>query len=235
MILSFINHVSWEWISKLLFGFSVTISLYLIANYLHQRWRALHPLALTSLSLIAILLITDIPYDDYAVGGNLISFFLGPATVALAAPLYRRRKDIRQRLWGILGSISIGSAVGIMMSALLIMLFHGSHELLLATLPKSATAAISYELAELVGGPGELAAVLTVLTGLTGSMLGPPLLRLLRLDATLPLGIAIGTAAHGIGTSRLLRDSEEAGAYSGLAMGLTGIIVSLLMVPVYFW
>src|SRR5690606_6607651 len=98
-------------------------------------------------------------------------------------------------------------------------------------LPKSATSAISIELARFLGGPGELAAVFTVLTGLAGSMFAPLLLRLLKLNGAVPLGIAIGTAAHGIGTSRLLRDDEEAGSYAGLAMGIAGIAVSILTIP----
>ncbi|HZG55147.1 LrgB family protein [Paenibacillus sp.] len=221
-----------DWASSPLFAVAVTVILYSLSLRWNARLPWLHPLFATAGGMIALLLAADIPYETYAAGGDLLSFFLGPATVALAVPLYKRRRDIRRRLSLILGSVAIGCAAGVAGAWLLVRLLDGSRELLLASLPKSATSAISIELARFLGGPGELAAVLTVLTGLAGSMLGPPLLRLLRLDGDVPLGLAIGTAAHGIGTSRLLRDSEEAGSYAGLAMGISGIVISLLMIPV---
>jgi putative effector of murein hydrolase len=217
-----------------LFAITVTIGLYVLALYWNLRWRWLHPLAVTSGGIVILLLIADIPYERYAEGGDMLSFLLGPATIALAVPLYKRRNYIMRRLLAIVGAITLGSTAGIVSCWLLLALFGGGNELLATLLPKSATAAISYELGVLLGGPGELAAVFTVLTGLIGSMLGPLFLRWCKINNDLPLGIAIGTAAHGIGTSRLLRESEEAGSSSGLAMGITGIIVSLLMIPVYW-
>jgi len=220
-----------EWAESPLFAVAATVGLYVLSLRAAAAWPRLHPLFLTAGGLIALLLALDVPYESYAEGGDLISFFLGPATVALAVPLYKRRHDIRRRIGLILASVTVGSAVGIGSAWLLMALFQGSREALVASLPKSATSAISIELARMLGGPGELAAVLTVLTGLAGSMFGPSLLRLLRLDGDVPLGLAIGTAAHGIGTSRLLRDSEEAGSYAGLAMGIAGIVISLLTIP----
>lgn len=221
----------YEWMSTPVFAIAATVGLYALALRWNARRPWLHPLFVTAGGMIAILLLAGIPYETYKAGGDLLTFFLGPATVALAVPLYRRRHDIRRRIGLILGSVTVGSAAGIGSAWLLVALLGGSRELLIASLPKSATSAISVELSRYLGGPGELAAVLTVLTGLAGSMLGPSLLRLLRLDGDVPLGLAIGTAAHGIGTSRLLRDNEEAGSYAGLAMGIAGIVISLLTVP----
>ncbi|TLS49488.1 LrgB family protein [Paenibacillus antri] len=220
-----------EWASTPVFAVAVTVGLYVLSLRWNARRPWLHPLIVTSGGMMALLLAADIPYATYSEGGDLLSFFLGPATVALAVPLYKRRSEIRRRLGLILASVTVGSAAGIGSAWLLVALLGGSRDLLIASLPKSATSAISIELARYLGGPGELSAVLTVLTGIAGSMFGPALLRLFRIDGDVPLGLAVGTAAHGIGTSRLLRDSEEAGSYSGLAMGIAGIVISLLMVP----
>lgn len=224
-----------EWAASPLFGVAVTVGLYVLSLRLAERWRRLHPLFLTAGGTMALLLAAEIPYASYAAGGEIVSFFLGPATVALAVPLYKRRREIADRLLVVLGSVTVGSATGIASAWLLVTLLHGSADVLLASLPKSATAAISVELTRALGGPGELAAVFTVLTGLVGSMFGPALLKLCRLDGAVPLGLAIGTASHGIGTSRLLRDDEEAGSYSGLAMGIAGIVVSVLIAAASRW
>lgn len=220
-----------EWLHSPLFAVAVTVGLYVLSLRWNARLPWLHPLLVTAGGVIALLLAADIPYEAYSAGGDMLAFMLGPATVALAVPLYKRRHEIRARIGVILGAVTAGSAVGIVSAWAVAAAFQASRDVLIATLPKSATSAISVELARLLGGPGELAAVLTVLTGLAGSMFAPPLLRLLRLDGALPLGIAIGTAAHGIGTSRLLRDDEEAGSYAGLAMGIAGIAVSVLTIP----
>lgn len=223
-----------EWMSTPLFAVAATVGLYALSLRWNARWPWLHPLLVTAGGMMALIAAADIPYETYALGGDLITFFLGPATVALAVPLYKRRHDIRRRIGAILGSVTVGSAVGIGSAWAIAASFQASRDVLIASLPKSATSAISIELARFLGGPGELAAVFTVLTGLAGSMFGPPLLRLMRLDGAMPLGIAIGTAAHGIGTSRLIRDDEEAGSYAGLAMGIAGMIISLLTAPLHF-
>jgi len=220
-----------EWASTPVFAVAVTAALYVLSLRWNARRPWLHPLIVTSGGMMALLLAAGIPYETYAAGGDLLSFFLGPATVALAVPLYKRRNEIRRQLALILASVTVGSAASIGSAWLLVTLLHGSRDLLIASLPKSATSAISIELARFLGGPGELSAVLTVLTGIAGSMMGPSLLRLFRIRGNIPLGLAVGTAAHGIGTSRLLRDSEEAGSYAGLAMGIAGIVISLLTVP----
>lgn len=218
-----------------LFGIMLTVVIYAVSMMIYKRRQWLHPLLLTSGSIIALLLCFKIPYETYSIGGNVITVFLGPATVALGVPLYKHRDIIKERLLGIAGSITVGCAASIVASWLIITLSGGSLKLLLASLPKSASSAISIEIAKAISGPPELTAVLTVLTGLSGSMTGPLLLKLLRIDGDIPVGLSIGTAAHGIGTSRLLRDSKEAGAYSGLAMGIAGIVTALLMVPVALW
>ncbi|MFS0728253.1 LrgB family protein [Paenibacillus sp. 1P07SE] len=209
------------------FGVALTVVIYMLSMKASLRFRWLHPLFTCSLAIIAILLLLDIPYEHYMAGGEWITFLLGPATVALAVPLHRHWALIRDQLLPITAGICVGVFVGFASNALLIRSFGGSDELLFTTLPKSATAPIAIELVGRLGGIPELGAVLTVLTGLFGSMVGVWCLRRIGIHTDLAIGVAMGTAAHGIGTAKVLRDSELQGAYSSLAMGLTGILISL--------
>jgi putative effector of murein hydrolase len=106
---------------------------------------------------------------------------------------------------------------------------------MLAMVPKSATTPISIEIVRELGGTPELGAVLTVLTGLLGSLIGPELLRLCGVRGDIAIGAAIGTAAHGIGTARVLRESDLQGSAAGLSMAAAGIVTSLLAIPLYGW
>ncbi|WP_135551064.1 LrgB family protein [Paenibacillus cymbidii] len=218
-----------------LFGIAITVLVYSCAQWLYARWRFLHPLFVTAGSLIALLLVTGIPYEDYRKGGDALVLLLGPATVALGVPLYKNAALIRRQLVAILGGLTTGSIAAMLASAALVWLLGGSQELLLTMVPKSVTTPIAIELTRRLGGIPELSAVLTTLTGLIGSMAGPELLRLCGVRSDVAVGVAVGTASHGIGTARLIRDSELQGGVSGMAMGLAGMFVSLALMPVYWW
>lgn len=208
---------------------------YLIALKLHQRWKWLHPLFVTSGGLVALLLLARIPYEAYSIGGEWIEFLLGPATVALGVPLYKQASRIKDRLASILCGITAGSLSAMASAALLVWLLGGTRELIVTMIPKSATTPISMEIIRQLGGMPELGAVLTVLTGLLGSMIGPELLKLTGVREDIPVGVAIGTSSHGIGTARVLRESELTGSVSGFAMAMTGIITSICAIPIYLW
>jgi predicted murein hydrolase (TIGR00659 family) len=219
-----------------LFGITSTILAYMFALYVHRRIRWLHPLLVTCGLLIAMLLIlphtlAPMNVDDYKVGGDVITFFLGPATVALAVPLYKHRLTLRRHALQIAVSIVVGGITGILSAAAIAIAFHASHEILRSVLSKSATTPISVEITKALGGHREIAAALTVCSGLVGAVLGPPLLRLLRLRKNSAIGLAIGTSSHGIGTSSVLRHSELQGTYAALALALNGILTATLLTP----
>ncbi|MBB6733479.1 LrgB family protein [Cohnella zeiphila] len=218
-----------------MFGAALTVGAYALALRLHRRWRRLHPLFVATGLMIAFLLLTHIPYEQYRQGGDIITFFLGPTTVALAVLLYKAVLTMRRHLRAVAVGVVCGSAAGLASSALVVWLLGGSRELLLTMLPKSSTSAIAIEIAGGLGGNPQLAGVFTVLTGLIGSMFGPAMLKLLRLRSDTAIGAAVGTAAHGIGTGRLVRESETQAGISGLAMSLTGVVVSMLTVPLNGW
>ncbi|MFX3635674.1 MAG: LrgB family protein [Candidatus Pristimantibacillus sp.] len=223
------------WINHPIFGIALSIMAYTGAQYIHQRWRWLHPLFTCSGFIIVILLSFHIPYEAYQKGADILTLLLGPATVALGVPLYKNAALIKKHITGILVSVIVGSIASIATAAALVAFLGGSREIMLSMLPKSVSSPIAIEISRQLGGLPELTAVLTVLTGLFGSMFGVKLLKLVGLKDDLSIGISIGTAAHGIGTARLIKDSETQGSLSGFAMGAAGIITSLLFIPIYWW
>ncbi|KIL35512.1 LrgB [Cohnella kolymensis] len=223
-----------EFYRQPLFGIAITVMLYAAALRLNKRLNWLNPLLVAAGGLIVLLLICDIPYEDYKVGGDVVTFFLGPATVALAVPLYKSARKMKGRLRAIvLGSV-IGCITGLLSACLLVWSLHGSRDILLSMLPKSVTSPVAIEVARQIGGIPELGGVFAVLTGLFGSIAGPWLLNKTGVHSDIAIGTSMGTAAHGIGTARILRDSELQGGISGFAMGLSCIITPILCIPIYF-
>jgi predicted murein hydrolase (TIGR00659 family) len=213
-----------------LFGVTITVVAYAIATALHHRLRWLPSLVVTCGALIAVLLLARIPYQSYRAGGDIISFFLGPATIALGVPFYKHIRQIRQHLVAAVAAVVAGSITGVASAALLVLMMHGSDQLLRTMMPKSVTTPISIELVQQLGGQPQLGAVFTVLAGLLGSVIGPTLLKKVGVRNPIAVGLAIGTSSHGIGTARVLRDSELEGGASGLAMAMAGITTSLIIV-----
>ncbi|TVY10132.1 LrgB family protein [Paenibacillus cremeus] len=224
-----------EFTNQPLFGITLTVIAYAVALLLQKRWKALHPLLICSVLIIVVLMLMRVPYDTYKKGGDYIVFLLGPATVALGVPLYKNAQRIRESLLPIAAGITVGAISALLLTAALVWCLGGSRELIVTMMPKSVTSPIALEISRQAGGIPELTAVLTVLTGLIGSMFGPGLLRLAGVREDIPLGTAIGTASHGIGTAKIIRDSELAGSVSGFAMGVTAILTSVLFIPLYYW
>lgn len=219
-----------EIVSSKTFGAAVTVSVFLLAQRLHRRYPSpiTHPLLISSLGIILLLEVLGIEYSRYNHGGELISFLLGPATVALALPLYRRTEEIRRRVVMILTSVGAGAAAAMVVAAGVVRLLGGGPRLVLSMIPKSVTTPIAVEISAIIGGEGALTGVFVVLTGILGAVFGPELLRACGIKDEKAMGLALGTASHGIGTGRALKEGETIGAYSGLAMGLAGVITAIL-------
>lgn len=222
-----------EIVNSPVFGVSITGMAYMVGLKLHDRWSWLHPLLVTSSGLILFLLLTRIPYTAYKTGGDWISLMLSPATVALGVPFYKNAKRIRKAFAAAAASITCGAAAGMLSAAFFVRLLGGSHSLMFTMMSKSVTTPIAIEVSKLLGGSPPLTAVMTVLTGLIGSMAGPAFLRGIGVRSDLSLATAMGTSSHGIGTARMIHESEFRGSVSGLAMTLSGVITSLLAVPVH--
>ncbi|PZE21827.1 LrgB family protein [Paenibacillus xerothermodurans] len=217
------------------FGLTLSVVSYTVALYLSRRWSWLHPLFVCSGLIVLFLFVSGIPYEAYRNGGEILVLLLGPATVALGIPLYKNARRISNSLLSILGGMTVGSISALLLSAVFVWALGGSKELMVTMMPKSVTSPIALEISRQAGGIPELTAVLTVLTGLIGSMFGPGLLRLCGVRDDISIGTAIGTASHGIGTARIIRDSELQGSVGSFAMGAAAIVTSFLFIPLYIW
>jgi len=214
----------------------MTVGTYALACWVRDRWfKSLNPLLAASAAVIVFLLCADIPYEDYNIGGSVVSFFLGPATIALGTLIYRHWPLVRRKIVVILSGMTFGTVFGIGITALLVWLLGGTWPVLLSMLPKTVTSPVAVEIVSLIGGIPEMGAVITVLTGLTGSVLGPAVSRLAGIRSDTAIGTAFGTTSHGIGTARLLLDSEIRGSISGFAMACSAILTPIIFVPIYWW
>jgi predicted murein hydrolase (TIGR00659 family) len=214
-----------------LFGAALTLGVYALAQALYRRTASiwLNPV-LVSIALIIILLLgADIPYRNYARGGDLILFFLGPAVVALAVPLYQRRHELWCRKGPILVGVAGGALSSIVAACGIAWLLGGSREVILSLAPKSVTTPIAIGIAERIGGIPALTAPLVVMTGCLGGVCGAEFCRLIGIRSPVATGLAVGTAAHGIGTARMLEINRLAGAVAGLAIGLNGLATTFLL------
>ena len=217
---------------------TLTVGAYLLGAWLHRRARG-HPLVnpvLIAIALTASLLtLTATPYPAYFEGAKLIHTLLGPATVALAVPLYRQIHHLRRAWPALVAALGLGSLAAILSAALCARLFGAPAAVTLALLPKSATAPIAIGIAQEIGGPPTLTAVLVILTGITGAVIGSGVLRAAGVRDPRAIGFAIGLASHGIGTARAFQLGETAGAFAGLAMGANGLATALLVPLLVAW
>ena len=194
-----------------------------------------NPVLIAIALLAGLLLATGTSYASYFQGAQYVHFLLGPATVALAVPMYAALPSIRRNAHAILPAILAGSVVAAGSAMLVGRWLGGSRQVVLSLAPKSVTTPIAMGVAEQIGGNPSLAAVFVLITGLVGIVLGPPLLALVRVADWRARGLAAGTAAHGLATARILLLNETAGAFGGLAIGLNGIITAVIVPPLARW
>ncbi|MGE0231616.1 MAG: LrgB family protein [Flavobacteriaceae bacterium] len=211
---------------------TVTLAAYSLALWAYRRGGCnplLNPVLISILLVIAFLAFTGTSYATYFEGARFIHFLLGPATVALAIPLYRHFALVRRSAAAIAVSLIAGSltAAG---SAVAIGWWLGASPVSLISLaPKSVTAPVAMGITQVLGGIPSLTAGLVILTGIFGAMTGTYILRILKVRGDAAAGLAIGTASHGIGTARALQISDTAGAFSGLAMGLNALLTAIIL------
>ena len=192
-----------------------------------------HPLAnpvlLAVVFLASGLLATGIDYRTYFDGAQFVHFLLGPATVALAVPLYRQWPSVRRGLPAILLTVTGGGLAASCIGVGCALALGGPREVIASLAPRSVTTPVAMGIAERIGGLPSLTAAVVILSGITGAVLGPMVLDLARVRDPRARGLAMGTVAHGIGTARALSESATAGAFSGLAMGLNALVTALLL------
>jgi predicted murein hydrolase (TIGR00659 family) len=181
------------------------------------------------LVVVGALALTGTDYDTYFEGAQFVHFLLGPATVALAVPLYRQIARLRRSALAVTAGIVTGSLAASASAVAIAWSLGAGRDALIALAPKSVTAPVAMGIAEQLGGLPSLTAVLVILTGILGAMLGPVVLTLVGVRDWAARGLAMGTAGHGIATARAIQVNEVAGAFSGLAMGLNALATAVLL------
>lgn len=215
-----------------LLGLAATLLVWQFASALAGRMRGValaNPMLISVVILSCLLLATGTPYAAYFQGAQYVHFLLGPATVALALPMYANLSRILRSARAIVPALLAGSLVAASSAMLIARLLGAPRVVVLSLAPKSVTTPIAMGIAEQIGGQPSLAAVFVLLTGLTAIVMIGPAMRLVGVTDMRAQGLAAGMAGHGLATARMLLVSETAGAFGGLAIGLNGIITAVLV------
>jgi predicted murein hydrolase (TIGR00659 family) len=217
-----------------LLGLTITLVAYLVAQAIYAKARfnpVANPVLIAIALLVTLLEVTHTSYATYFEGAQFVHFLLGPATVALALPLYRQWPKLRRAAWPLLGGLVAGSLTAIVSAVGVAALLGASHQTIASLAPKSATTPIAMAVAAEIGGIPSLTAVLVISTGIFGAVFARAILNGVRVTEPEVRGFALGVASHGIGTARAFQVSEEMGAFAGLGMGLNGVLTAFV-VPV---
>ena len=221
-----------------LLGLTLTLVAYQAAFWLYKR-AGFHPLAnpvMLAIAMVAtVLALSDMDYRTYFDGAQFVHFLLGPATVALAIPLYAQWPKLKAMAGPLIIALVIGSLTAALSAYGIGALLGASQPSLMSLAPKSVTMPIAMAVAEPLGGLPALAAAMVMLTGVLGAIGAPYLYRWLRIGDHAIRGFAIGLASHGIGTARAFQVSEQAGAFAALAMGLNGLLTALSLPWIMPW
>ena len=220
-----------------LFWLTLTIGAYLFADKVYSACRLfpiLNPVAISIILISTCLIFFEVEYERYFEGAKFIHFLLGPATVALAIPIYLNWNIVLLAKKAILVSVFLGVFFAISVTYA-IAFFLGLDMITIKTLlPRNVTAPIAMGISEIIGGVPSLTAIITILTGIIGAALGTFVLDLFRIKNMAARGFAFGLASHGIGTARAMAKDEEAGVFAAVAMGLSGIVTAV-MIPLIFF
>jgi predicted murein hydrolase (TIGR00659 family) len=223
----------WVYLSQSpLLWLTVTLLVYAVADAVSLATHR-HPLAnpvLHSMWIIAaFLLVTGTSYTTYFAGAQFVHFLLGPATVALAVPLYENRKVVLAAILPMLLALVVGSVTAIVSVVALAGAAGLPRGVILSLAPKSVTAGVAMGISESLHADPSLTAVSVVLTGIMGAIIVTPLMNRTGITDFRARGFAAGIAAHGIGTARAFQVDAVAGVFSGIAMSLNALVTSLLV------
>lgn len=217
--------------SEPLLWLTATLAAYVAGDALFKasgRKPLVNPVLIAVALLAAVLWATGTPYQTYFEGAKFVHFMLGPATVALAVPLWANLGQVRKTALPMAAALVAGSVTAMGSALALGWAFGLRGEVLLSLAPKSATAPVALGISEAIGGLPTLTAVLVILTGIIGAVFVTPLLNLLRIRDWRARGFATGVAAHGIGTARAFQVNETAGAFAGIGMGVNAVLTAIL-------
>ena len=217
---------------------ALTVWAYALAVRLQLRlggsaW--VNPVLVSVVALVLILSLSDTPYPRYFEGAQFVHFLLGTATVGLAVPLRRQWHHVRAALAPVTLALLAGNVIGAVVAMAVVKAFHAPAALVLSIAPKSVTVPVAMGISEKIGGLPALTAVLVILTGILGATIATPLLNFLKVQGDAERGLALGVAAHGIGTARAFQLSEIAGTFAGIGMAMSTLVASALVPLIARW
>lgn len=212
------------------FGVLLTIAAYWAGMKIQHKTRLAicNGMLLAVLLVIAVLLVFHIPYESYYQGGALINLFLGPATACMAVTIYSQRRLLAKHWLPVLVGCTVGVVTAMGSILLLCRLFGLDRAMAMSLLPKSVTMPIATVVSQGHGGTMAITVAAVVVTGMLGNLCAPLLVKLFRVKDPMAVGLGIGACSHAMGTAKALELGETEGAMSGLAIGLCGILTTVL-------
>ncbi len=212
------------------FGILLSIIGFEIGLYIYRKTKIalFNPLLICIALIVCILISFNIKLDNFNKGGNLISFFLGPATVVLAVPLYKKINVIKKYAIPILLGVTVGCITAMISIFYISKAFGLTSELSYSLMPKSITTPIGIEVSKVLGGIPAITVSAIIITGIMGAVIAPIVCKIFKIKNNIAIGISIGTSSHAIGTTKAIEMGETEGAMSSLAIGIAGLITSFL-------
>lgn len=224
-LISYIQSTPLTWLIITLASFKLGIIIYEKFN----KHTLLQPIIIAYVVLLSLIIYTNTSFEQYFKSVEIIHFFLGPATVALALPLYKNLKYIKSLFLPIVLTLFIAGIFSIVIAIFLLWVFEAELPTILSMTTKSITAPIAIITSEQIGAIPSLAVGFVLIAGIIGALFGTLVFKFMRIKHDTSKGFALGLASHGIGTARAIEISEKAGAFSALAMGLSGIFTAIFL------
>ena len=191
-----------ELVSSAFFGLTLTVLAYWVGMTIQKKSGLVicnHMIIAAGL-IVLVLKGFDISYEQYYVGGSIVNMLLGPATACMALAIYQKRELLKENWLPVL----LGCPAG------------------------AVTTPIASAISESHGGIVSITVAAVIFTGILGNLTAPFLVKLFRVKDPMAAGLGIGACAHGMGTAKALEMGRTEGAMSGLAIGICGIITSIL-------
>lgn len=219
---------------SLFFGVVLSLLGYELGIFLKKKFKSalFNPLLIAILFVIIILLVLDIDYETYNAGAKYLSYFLTPATVCLAVPLYEHFEELKRNVWAVLAGILSGALTSMVCVLAMSVILKLSHKEYVTLLPKSITTAIGIGVSEELGGIVTITVAVIIITGVLGNIMADFICRIFHINDAVAKGIAIGSSAHAVGTARAIEMGEVEGAMSGLSIAVSGLI-TVFLAPIF--
>ena len=214
------------------FGIFLTVVTFVIGYEIQTKLILifLSPMVTSAVLIIGILLIFKIPYSNYKNGADILTYFVAPATVVLAVPLYKNIEVVKKYFVPIFIGCLIGITVGILVGVVLCNIFGINKEIILSMLPKSVTSAIGYEISKKIGAIMEITMVFIVICGIIGYSTGEIIFKIFKINNKVAKGVALGSCSHVLGTAKAMELGEVEGAISTVSISISGVL-AVVVIP----